>query len=454
VRRARAIAVLTLVIAALVVGACASETHDERSPADSALVVDTDGGADDAMALLFLLQDPRLHIAAITVSGTGLVHCPTGAANVAGLVALARPSYDIPVACGASAPLEGDRAFPEEWRTQADGRYGGILPDGQTTRRADAVDLLTAVASDATRPVRVLTLGPLTNLASALERSPEIADHIERVVIMGGAFDVPGNITASGSIAEWNIYVDPVAAQRVLDSGVPVTFVPLDAQVPVDPYVVRTLERAASTPEAEVVARLLASDPFFVSGSFFLWDPLAATFAVEPSLFTTTSARVSVVTNGTGAGWTTKGAGTEVTIADPKIDDDVIASYLGALDGRSVPLPVSRTPDAVISADRACRAAPAQVPSGPIVLALDSPFSGAAIGTLDPGHTVADIEAFVATAPAGAPPWFHVSAVLQSGDSPSSTLVALPGGNLTVVCASLGESGAISVQGLTTLTVS
>ena len=89
----------------------------------------------------------------------------------------------------------------------------------------------------------VLTLGPLTNLALALEADPSIASEIDHVVVMGGAFSVPGNVHLdahpSASIAEWNVYVDPVAAERVLDSAVPVTFVPLDTQVPVDAYVVR-----------------------------------------------------------------------------------------------------------------------------------------------------------------------------------------------------------------------
>ena len=204
------------------------------------------------MALLYLLQDPGVEVEAITVSGTGLAHCPIGAANAAGLVALAAPARSIPIACGPAQPVDGDRSFPDDWRTQADGRYGGILPSGEApAASSDAVGLLVRVVHDAPRPVTVLTLGPLTNLALALEADPSIASEIDHVVVMGGAFSVPGNVHLdahpSAAIAEWNVYVDPVAAERVLDSAVPVTFVPLDTQVPVDAYVVRSI-RATPAP--------------------------------------------------------------------------------------------------------------------------------------------------------------------------------------------------------------
>ncbi len=115
--------------------ACGGDSQPDSAPSGSddeprLVVVDTDGGSDDAMALLYLLQHPGVEVAAITVTGAGLVHCPVGASNVAGVVDLVAPDRDIPIACGSGSPLEGDRAFPDEWRAQADGRYGGILPAG------------------------------------------------------------------------------------------------------------------------------------------------------------------------------------------------------------------------------------------------------------------------------------------------------------------------------------
>ena len=297
-----------------VLTSCAPKAAQDHSAPPTPLVVDTDGGSDDAMALLYLLEDPSVEVEAITVSGTGLVHCPTGAMNVAGLVALAAPARAIPIACGPAQPVDGDRSFPADWRTQADERYGGVLPRGEApAATTDAVGLLIGILHDAPRPVTVLTLGPLTNLALALEDDPSIGREIDHVVVMGGAFSVAGNVhlNAHPSAAR-NMYVDPVAAERVLESEVPVTFVPLDTQVPVDAYVVRAIARNALTASGHAVADLLMSSPFFVSGEVFFWDPLAAAAAVQPSLFTTRAALVSVVTDGAGAGCTTFGKGAPV----------------------------------------------------------------------------------------------------------------------------------------------
>ncbi len=410
------------------------------------MVVDTDGGSDDAMALLYLLQDPAVDVEAVTVSGTGLVHCPIGAANAAGLVALAAPGRSIPIACGPAEPVDGDRSFPDDWRTQADGRYGGILPSGEAPAvSSDAVGLLVRVVHDAPRPVTVLTLGPLTNVALALEADPSIAREIDHVVVMGGAFSVPGNVHLdahpSASIAEWNVYVDPVAAERVLDSAVPVTFVPLDAQVPVDVYVVRAVARNASTASGHVVAELLTSSPFFVSGQFFFWDPLAAAAAAQPSLFTNRAAQVSVVTDGSGAGWTTVGKGARVEIAGVVKDEAFIDAFLTTLNAGAAPVAPSHVPDAVITAGAGCSVTPSAIAGGSSVLELASPSAAVAVGAIEQGRTDAEIEAFLATSPTGPPPWFKLSALLETGDAPASTLVELHPADLTVVCLGLGAEG-------------
>jgi inosine-uridine nucleoside N-ribohydrolase len=426
--------------------ACASKPPLAQPASPTPMVVDTDGGSDDAMALLYLLQDPAVDVEGITVSGTGLVHCPVGAANAAGLVALAAPDRSIPIACGPAEPVEGSRSFPDGWRTQADGRYGGILPSGEAPAASgDAVGLLVRVVHDAPRPVTVLTLGPLTNLAPALDADPSIAREIDHVVVMGGAFSVPGNVQLdahpSASIAEWNVYVDPVAAERVLDSAVPVTFVPLDTQVPVDAYVVRAIANSANTASARVVGHLLTSSPFFVSGQFFFWDPLAAAAAAQPSLFTTRVAQVSVVTDGGGAGWTTVGEGARVQIATVVKDETFVDAFLRTLNAGAAPVALTRLPDAVITAGPGCAVTPSAVAGGASVLVLTSPSAAAAVGVIEQGRTDAEIEAFLATSPTGPPPWFTLSALLETGDGPASTLVELPPGDLTVVCLGLGAEG-------------
>jgi pyrimidine-specific ribonucleoside hydrolase len=459
--------VAVILLSASLIAACGgdSQADSARSGSDDdprLVVVDTAGGSDDAMALLYLLQHPGVEVAAITVTGAGLVHCPLGASNVAGVVELAAPDSDIPIACGSGSPLEGDRAFPDEWRAQADSRYGGILPAGAEgaaqSNGADAVELLTATIEAADRPVTILTLGPLTNVAAALDANPELVDHIDRVVVMGGAFEVPGNVfldsMPAASIAEWNIYADPVAAEQLLQSGVKMTFVPLDTQVPVDAYVIRDIGLAAHTPPATTVAELLGSDPFFASGQFFMWDPLAAASVAEPELFTTREEAMSIQSGGRRAGWTSLGGSAVGEIATVIDGDDFLSAYMATLDARTSKVSVSRVPDASIVTEGGCAVSPSEVNTGPSVLALESPSSStaAAIGLIDPTRTDADIEAFFASAPTGPPSWFELAAVLPTNDSQANeALVDLRAGDLTVICVSL-EGTAVKVSGRATLT--
>lgn len=114
-------------------------------------------------------------------------------------------------------------------RESADRLDGLNLPeavDAAEGASADAADLLASIASDA-HPVTIIALGPLTNLAAAIERHDGFAQHVAGVITMGGAVDVGGN--ATDDIAEWNYFIDPTAVDVVLRSGIPVTMVPLDA---------------------------------------------------------------------------------------------------------------------------------------------------------------------------------------------------------------------------------
>jgi pyrimidine-specific ribonucleoside hydrolase len=270
------------------------------------LVIDTDMGADDQMAILFLLQRPDVSLQAITVSGTGLAHCRPGMDNAAGLVALAGVS-NIPVACGRETPLAGTHAFPDEWRTRSDNASGLTLPDGEPPLDVSAPDLLAQSIGGLPGQIKttLLALGPLTNLAELLQQHPDIADKIERIVIMGGALDSSGNVAGSGpgleqyTAAEWNVFVDPLAAQIVFESGIPITLVPLDAtnHVPLDRAFFRHLRRDHHTPEADALYDWLAANPGMMNSGLYLWDQLAAALVVNPELATFRDVTLSVVTD-------------------------------------------------------------------------------------------------------------------------------------------------------------
>ena len=258
------------------------------------VIIDTDMAPDDWMAILYLLQRPDVTVKAITVTGAGETHCEPGTRHALGLVALSGRD-GIPVACGRETPLQGDHAFPTSWREGADNLQGLTLPaNSSAISNQTAVQLLTSVVESSPEEVVLITLGPLTNVAGALQSAPSLVDNLEMIYIMGGAVDVPGNVGSSGvgidnNVAEWNIYVDPRAANIVLESGAPITLVPLDAtnHAPLTPAFYNRIKENHASPEATFVFDLLTKNYGFVeSGGYFFWDPLAAAILTDESLAT------------------------------------------------------------------------------------------------------------------------------------------------------------------------
>jgi len=267
-------------------------------------LIDTDMAADDWLAILYLLQRPDVDVQAITVTGAGEAHCEPGVQNALDLAALAgRP--DIPVTCGRETPLEGDHVFPPSWRENVDALAGIEIP-ANPNRPSDlgAVELIGEAIREADGKLEIITLDPLTNLAEAFLVDPSLAEKVQGVYVMGGAFSAPGNVSDApemgidNDVAEWNIYVDPHAAGLVVASGAPVTFVPLDAsnQVPLDKAFYDRLAADRITPEAEFVYQVLSENIGFVrSGAYYFWDPLTAAVAVDESLGTFETGPVVVV---------------------------------------------------------------------------------------------------------------------------------------------------------------
>lgn len=265
-------------------------------------VIDTDAGSDDLIAIAFLLARPDVHIEAITIAN-GLAHVRPGAANVLRLLELAG-GKDIPVYVGRETPLRGAAEFPAEWRMLSDNLPGVDLPPAARKPEAEsAADYLVRRLANRRRPARILALGPLTNLAEALDRDSKSALGIEEIVIMGGAMGVPGNLGDGGYFktdnrtAEWNLFVDPLAAERVFASGARITLVPLDAtnKVPISLDFLGELEAQARTPLARFVAQVLETDRKFIEQNFyFAWDPLAAVALVERAVVSTRPAAIEV----------------------------------------------------------------------------------------------------------------------------------------------------------------
>lgn len=194
------------------------------SPSASAVVVDTDLGGDDLVALSFLLRHPDVRVVAVTIAGTGLVGCDPGVDVLADLLtALGEP--DLPVACGREEAGEGGRALPAAWRELA-ASGTGIPRDVFTLQPTveTAPELIGRVVARG-EPLTVVALGPLTNLADLAAELPDALADLAGVHAMGGSVDGP----LVDGVAEWNAAADPAALTEMLASGVPLTLVPEDA---------------------------------------------------------------------------------------------------------------------------------------------------------------------------------------------------------------------------------
>lgn len=186
------------------------------------IILDCDPGHDDAIALLLALASPEIEVVGVTtVAGnSSLAKTTANALKVLELVERA----EIPVAAGAPRPLVRDLVVGEYVHGES-GLDGPQLPaPSQRPVSQHAVDFMAERILSHSEPITLVPVGPLTNVALLLNRFPEVADRLERIVSMGGAIGT-GNITPA---AEFNIYVDPEAALRVYHSGIPITMIGLE----------------------------------------------------------------------------------------------------------------------------------------------------------------------------------------------------------------------------------
>ena len=203
------------------------------------VIVDDDGSIDGLIALLYFLSDPAFDVVAATVS-YGEAHPTLYAPQMQQF--LARLGYaDIPVGAGRETPLsatlENTNAFPDPWRENSDHFWGFAPPEKvETTAPLPAAELMVDTILASPVPVMVFISGAHTNLAEVLRLDPDILANILSVQVMGGAVYVEGNIHSDwpeidNRTAEWNIWVDPVAASEVFSSGLPLHLTPLDDRI-------------------------------------------------------------------------------------------------------------------------------------------------------------------------------------------------------------------------------
>lgn len=272
----------------------------------SIVIFDTDPGIDDAMALLFLKAQPSLKLAAVT---TVFGNAETDITTRNALYLTQRFGIDAPVYAGATRPLTIDRRPAPAFIHGDDG-----LGDAGFTRsfsaqpsEGHAADRIVEIVRANPGKVTLLAVAPLTNLALALERAPDIATLVKNVVIMGGAFAWGGRRGNATPVAEANVHNDPHAADRVFTAAWPVTAIGLDV----------TSHCVASHEDAEELAASGQAGRFLwdISRGYealyqrrnhidgcCLHDVAAAAYLVKPELFTLRSGPVRVVTDGIAIG--------------------------------------------------------------------------------------------------------------------------------------------------------
>jgi pyrimidine-specific ribonucleoside hydrolase len=302
------------------------------------IVIDTDPGVDDAVAIMLALASPEVEVRAVTTV-FGNVALEGTTANAGRILALCDRA-DVPVAAGAARPLvHPQREQAEQWHggDGLGGRAGALPAPAADPDPRTAVEMLAAALRASDQPVTLVPIGPLTNIALLLAVHPELAPRIGRIVWMGGSLGA-GNTTG---VAEFNAHCDPEAAQRVLtQADVPVTMVPLDLTLrcPAGPEWIEAL--AAAGPRcaalAEVIAHYRAAfRARYGVDAVAVHDAVAVLEAVLPGTLRTTAMPMAVACDlGPARGATVglpAGSGPQVQVALDADTDKVLAEILERL---------------------------------------------------------------------------------------------------------------------------
>ncbi len=278
----------------------ASTVAPEKSPASKPLriIIDTDPGVDDAVAILLALRSPELQVEAITAV-SGNVPLELTLPNALRLVEIAGRT-DIPVAGGASHPLI--RRLVTARYAHGNNGLGGVDFPAPSIKpvRESANEIFRRIIRENPGEITIAAVGPLTNIATLLRSDPEIAGLIRGIAIMGGSLS-GGNITPS---AEFNFYADPEAARIVFDANLPLTMVGLDVtrKVLLTEDHVKSLE-ASHDPAGQAAGKIMRATIERVrkgSGSptVAMHDPLTIAWLIDPGILTLHDYYVEVETSG------------------------------------------------------------------------------------------------------------------------------------------------------------
>jgi purine nucleosidase len=263
------------------------------------IIIDTDPGQDDAVAILLALASPAELDVLGVVAVAGNVGLHHNANNARKVVELSGRT-EVPVYAGCSRPMRRHLVTAEHVHGDT-GLNGPVLPDPTIPLQAQhGVDFIIDTLMNAEpKTITLCTLGPLTNIAMALVKQPAIAERIQEIVMMGGAYFEVGNITPA---AEFNIYVDPEAADVVMRCGAPITILPLDVthMIQSTPPRLDAIRALGNRTGEAVHAMLTFSETFDLQKYGWdgapLHDPTVIAYLLQPDLFEGRHCNVTIET--------------------------------------------------------------------------------------------------------------------------------------------------------------
>jgi purine nucleosidase len=296
------------------------------------VLMDHDGGVDDYLATMLLLTMEHIQLLGVVVTPADCYAQPAVSATRKILDLMGH--FLIPVA---ESTVRGINPFPRLYRRDSfivD--HLPILNQSETIRTPliaqPGQDFMIQVLREATQPVTLMVTGPLTTVATALEKAPEIEAKIQKIVWMGGALNVSGNVEKSleagqdGS-AEWNVYWDPISAAQVWETQIEIIICPLDLTntVPVTSEIVYKMGRQRHYPISDLAGQCYA---LVIPQDYYFWDVLATAYLAHPEFYQLRECETEIVTVGCSQGRTKMVSGGRKIKAMATVDKERFYDYI------------------------------------------------------------------------------------------------------------------------------
>ncbi|PMB50354.1 nucleoside hydrolase [Fischerella thermalis CCMEE 5205] len=296
------------------------------------VLMDHDGGVDDYLATMLLMTMDHIQLLGVVVTPADCYAQPAVSATRKILDLMG--GTHIPVA---ESTVRGINPFPYLYR-----RDSFVVDHLPILNQSDRIitplvsepgqDFMVKVLQQAPEPVTLMVTGPLTTIATALNKAPDIETKIKKVVWMGGALNVPGNVEKNwepgqdGS-AEWNVYWDPISAARVWQTQLEIIMCPLDLtnNVPVTSEIVRKMGQQRHYPISDLAGQCYA---LVIPQDYYFWDVLATAYLGRPELYQLREWETEIITSGLSQGCTKIVSGGRKIYAMDKVDKEAFYAYI------------------------------------------------------------------------------------------------------------------------------